>query len=82
MGNAKTIELSGQIFEKILKYQIFKFHINPLTWEPSCAMRTDERTDRQTCDEANSRFSAILRTRLKIIVDTQILSSSQRSDIT
>ena len=39
-------------FRKILKYQI---SLKSVKWEPSCSMRTDDRTDRH--DEANSRFS-------------------------
>ena len=44
----------------ISKYfrQIFKYQISwkSVQWEPSCSMRTDGRTDRQTYDEANSRM--------------------------
>jgi hypothetical protein len=34
--------------------------------EPSCSMRTDRQTDGHIYDEANSRFSQFLQTRLKI----------------
>jgi len=43
---------SRQIFKKILKYQI---SWRSFRWEPSCFMRTDERTDRH--DGTNSSFS-------------------------
>jgi hypothetical protein len=45
-------------FRKIPKYQI---SWKSVQWEPSCYMRTDRQTD----IEANSRFIAILETRLK-----------------
>jgi hypothetical protein len=54
-------EFLRQIFEKKINYQIFKKSIH---WKPSCSMRTDGRIDRY--DEANSGFSAILRTRLRM----------------
>jgi hypothetical protein len=40
-------------------YSDIKFHENSVQWEPSCFVRTDGRTDRQTDrhDEANSCFS-------------------------
>ena len=41
-------------FRKILKYQI---SWKSFQWKPSCSMWTDGRTDGQTHDEANSRFS-------------------------
>jgi len=47
-------------FRGILKYQI---SWKSVQWELSCSMRTDRRTDRH--DEANSRFSQILRMPLK-----------------
>jgi len=54
------LEFSQQIFFKnLVKYQI---SWKPVQWEPSCSLRTDGRTGRH--DEANSRFTAILRTRL------------------
>ena len=40
-------------FQKIIKYQ---FSWKSVQWEPSCSMRTDGQTDRQTC-RSNSRFS-------------------------
>jgi len=45
-------ELSRQIFEKMLKYQIL---LKSFKWEQSCSMRTDGWTDRH--DETNSRLS-------------------------
>jgi hypothetical protein len=36
------LEVSGQIFEKIFKYQISR---QSNQWELSCSMRTDGRTD-------------------------------------
>jgi len=50
------IEYSQPIFEKILKYQISR---KAVQWETRSSMWTDGRTDRQTHDEANSRFSQI-----------------------
>jgi hypothetical protein len=50
------LEVSRQIFEKFLKYQI---SWKSVQWEPSCFMGTDGQTDGRTDrhDEANSRFS-------------------------
>jgi hypothetical protein len=39
--------------------------MKPVQWEPSCSMRTDRQTDRQTYDEASSHFFAILQTHVK-----------------
>ena len=39
------LEYSRQIFEKILKYQVLPKSVQ---WEPSCSMRTERQTDRQT----------------------------------
>jgi hypothetical protein len=51
------LEFSGQIFRKILKYEI---SWKSVQWEPSCSMQTDRQTDRSE----RSSF-AVLRKRLK-----------------
>ena len=57
------IEFPRQIFKKILKYQI---SWKSVQWEPSCSLRTEGRTERQTGrhDEANIHFSQFYRTHL------------------
>jgi hypothetical protein len=51
-----------------------QFHKNPSSWKPSCFMRTDEQTDRQTW--RNIFFFAILRTRVKAFTLQSILTVS------
>jgi len=46
------LEFSGQIFKKMLKYQILLTFVQ---CEPSCSMRTEGQTDRH--DEGNSLFA-------------------------
>jgi hypothetical protein len=46
------LEISRQVFEKILKYQI---SLKVVQWEQSCSIRTDRCAGRH--DEANNRFS-------------------------
>ena len=57
------LEFSRQIFEK---YPNAKCNENPTSERPGCSMRAEGRTDRY--DKANSHFSQILQTRLKIWV--------------
>ena len=52
--------LSSMDFRKIQNYHI---SWKSVQWKPSCSTLTDRQTDRH--DEANSRFFAILRRRLK-----------------
>jgi len=39
------LEYSRQIFEKFSNIQL---HENPFQWEPSCSMRAEGQTDRET----------------------------------
>jgi len=58
------LELSRRIFKKILKYQITRKSVR---WgEPSCSMRTEKETDRQTDVTKIIAALIILRTRLNI----------------
>jgi len=60
LSDSNKTQISWTDFRKILKYQLLWKSVSCSKWADG---RTDGRTDRQ--DEANSRFFAILRTRLK-----------------